>query len=142
MRFRVLLLLAVVTSACHPTRGCIASSFDLPDDSRLPAWFSLPQGLNRADVAVHMDYWSSPNGRTATVTLRRVSGGTIDSVVATKRGIEPLSVPPSPPGAPYQYPMYEVLTARGQSEVIEHRRMEPLFFICDDPVVKQQLGVR
>ena len=141
-RFRVLLLLAVVTSACHPTRGCVESRFDLPQDNRLPVWFSLPPGLKRSDVAVQMDYWNAPGNRTATVTLRRVSGGTIDSVVATMRGSKPLSVPPLVPGPPSRYPGYEVLTARGQSEVVEHRRMEPWFFICDDPVVKQQLGVR
>jgi hypothetical protein len=137
----MVLLLAVVTAACHPTRGCIEASFDLPDDNRLPVWFSLPQGVARTDVAVHMDYWTGPTGRTATVTVRRLSGGNIDSVVAALRGSEPLSVPSVPSDAPHQYPIYEVLTAKGQSEVIEHRRMEPLFFICDDPVVKRQLGV-
>jgi len=37
--------------------------------------------------------------------------------------------------------MYEVLTANGISEVVEHRRMEPIFYINDDPEVRRKLGV-
>ena len=39
------------------------------------------------------------------------------------------------------YPMYEVLTANGITEVVEHRRMEPVFYITDDPEVRRKLGV-
>jgi hypothetical protein len=38
--------------------------------------------------------------------------------------------------------MYEVLTANGITEVIEHRQMEPIFYITDDADVKERLGVR
>jgi hypothetical protein len=41
-----------------------------------------------------------------------------------------------------QYPGYEVVTVDGMTEVIEHRRMEPIFYITDDPQVKQRLGVQ
>ena len=43
---------------------------------------------------------------------------------------------------PLPYPSYEVITANGITEVIEHRQMEPVFYISDDPRVKEQLGVR
>jgi len=34
-----------------------------------------------------------------------------------------------------------VLTANGFTEVIEHRHMEPIFYITDDPEVRRKLGV-
>lgn len=42
---------------------------------------------------------------------------------------------------PIPYPIYEVLTANGVTEVVEHRRMEPVFYITDDPDVRRKLGV-
>jgi hypothetical protein len=39
------------------------------------------------------------------------------------------------------YPRYEVLTADGVTEVIEHRRLEPIFYITDDPEVRRKLSV-
>jgi hypothetical protein len=42
----------------------------------------------------------------------------------------------------HQYPSYEVVTVNGVSEAIEHRAMEPVFFISDDPAVLSQLGLR
>jgi hypothetical protein len=95
----------------------------------------------RSDFSVQMDYWSGPVGRTATITLR--SGGRrLDSVVATLRGSEPLTLVPKPKAGPIPYPSYEVLTAKGISEVVEHRRMEPIFYIVDDLNVKRQLGIQ
>ena len=46
----------------------------------------------------------------------------------------------SEPYARLPYPRYEVLTANGVTEAIEHRRMEPLFYISDDPEVRRELG--
>lgn len=44
-----------------------------------------------------------------------------------------------PPG----YPLYEVITINGITEIIEHKKMEPIFYITDDPVVwKELMGVQ
>jgi hypothetical protein len=42
---------------------------------------------------------------------------------------------------PIPYPLYELLTANGITEIIEHRRMEPVFYITDNPEVSRKLGV-
>jgi hypothetical protein len=39
------------------------------------------------------------------------------------------------------YPMREVLTANDIMELVEHRRMEPIFYISDNSEVKRQLNV-
>ena len=40
-----------------------------------------------------------------------------------------------------KYPIYEVIKSRQVTEVIEHRQMEPIFYITDDAAVKVKLGV-
>lgn len=37
------------------------------------------------------------------------------------------------------YPAYDLIEANGVAEVIEHKKMEPVFYINDDPVVRQKL---
>jgi hypothetical protein len=99
--------------------------------------------LQRADVNVTLSYYGPLIGssRTATVTLQAGEGRTLEEVVATLQGREPLTLEPSPETGPIPYPSYELLTANGITEVIEHRRMEPIFYITDDPAVKRKLGV-
>ena len=46
-----------------------------------------------------------------------------------------------PTGFPKGYPMYAVITVNGITEVIEHRKMEPVFYVTDDPSVWKELGV-
>jgi len=43
--------------------------------------------------------------------------------------------------APVVYPGYEVVIANGITDVMEHRRQEPIFYITDDPEIRRVLGV-
>ncbi len=133
----------VLFAACHPVRGCAESQFDLAPGSRLPRWFTLPACVQRKDVEVALSYYIPLIGseRTATVTLRTRQGKTLSEVVATLRGREPLTLEPHSDTGPIPYPGYEVLTANGITEIIEHRRMEPIVYITDDPEVRRKLGV-
>jgi hypothetical protein len=140
MRRQAVVVALILVAACSPTRGCVESDFDLAPASRLPRWFVLREGTNRSDYSVRMDYWIGPVGRTATFTLRW-GGVTLDSVVATLKDNEPHTLGPTPATGPIPYPNYEILTANGITEVVEHRRMEPIFYIVDDLEVKRQLGV-
>ena len=117
------------------------SNFDLASESRLPKWFASA-GVSRRDATVTMDYWGGPIGRTATFTLRGAQGQRVARLVGRLRGNEPISLVPHGETGPLPYPSYEVITANGITEVIEHRQMEPVFYISDDPRVKEQLGVR
>ena len=127
-------------AACSPTRGCIESNFDLAPESRLPKWFASA-GITRADATVTMDYWAGPVGRTATFTLRDKRGHRVARVVGKLRGKEPSSLVLHGRTGRIPYPSYEVITATGITEVIEHRAMEPIFYITDDSRVKEQLYV-
>ena len=137
---REVLALLLLLTACSPTRGCIEPDFDLAPESRLPKWFASA-GITRADATVTMDYWVGPVGRTATFTLRDRQGHRVARVVGKLRGNEPLSLVPHGRTGRIPYPSYEVITANGITEVIEHRRMEPIFYITDDRTVRRKLFV-
>jgi hypothetical protein len=114
----------------------------LADESRLPLWFDLPEGLSRRDVSVTLSYYVMPWGRSATLVMRARDGRWIASTKAAQRGLEPLTLVPREAGKPRPHPVYEILTSGEITEVIEHRRMEPVFYITDDPEVKRRFGVQ
>ncbi len=89
-----------------------------------------------------MDYYIGLEGRTATFILRDESGRQVARVVGHSPGDSPLTVDQAGVANPAPYPLYEIVTVDGITELIEHRRMEPIFYITDDPVVKRKLGVQ
>jgi hypothetical protein len=124
--------------------GCAESFLDLAPRSRLPRWFRLASGLSRGDVTVSMAPYVMPWGRTATFKLWDAHGRQLDQVSATITGLEGHTFTGRSPHGGFDdssYPIYEVMTARGITEVIEQRRPGPLFDVSDDPQVKAALGV-
>jgi hypothetical protein len=47
----------------------------------------------------------------------------------------------SPAGFPKSFPAYNVVTVNGISDIVERRKMEPVFYMTDDPAVWKELGV-
>jgi hypothetical protein len=117
------------------------STFELASESRLPKWISLPPGLARADVSLSMSYYVWPWGSRATFVLRDSKGKILTKVSGKVRGLGPNQLKEPRPGSPPGYPSYEVITVNGITEIIEHRRMEPRFYVSDDPAVRKELGV-
>ena len=117
------------------------STFELASESRLPKWTTLPSGLTRADVAITMSYYVKPWGRSATFILKDKKGQIRAKVYGTMKGLEPFQLKHPPDGFPPGYPSYEVITVNGITEIIEHRKPEPIFYIVDDPAVWIELGV-
>ncbi len=147
-----------LVAICSFLLGCAffpEASFELARESRLPKWFTLPSGFSRSDVTVTMDYYIGSNGRTAAFTLLdvrnqssrpqgRPSGRKLAKVNGRQKDFEPLTLKNNPrpqSGFPIPYPSYEIITVNGITEIIEHRRMEPIFYITDDPAVLSELGV-
>lgn len=116
------------------------SSFTLANESRLPKWFILEHGQTRDDVKVTMDYYLNQSGATAKFTLRNSWGITIKEETGHCRGIYPLKRKEPPPGFPDGYPSYEVISVGEQTEIIEHRRMESIFYVTDDPAVLSEFA--
>jgi hypothetical protein len=127
-----------VVASCHPARGCLESQFELADESRVPKWFVVEAGKDRTQWDVTMTYWIGPSGRTATFELRGPEGR-VRSVVGTQSGEAPLTIPPTKAGEPPDYPSFEVVTAEGATEIIEHRTYGTKFYVNDDPAVREAL---
>ena len=113
------------------------ASFDLAPSSRLPIWLQLPAGLERNQVTVVLSYFTSPLGRTASFSLFDSHKHQLRKVSGTQRGDHPLTLKNSSQG----YPSYEVITSDGLTDVVEHRAMEPIFYMTDDPAVRKELKV-
>jgi hypothetical protein len=118
------------------------STFELASESRLPKWITLPPGHTRADASVTMSYYIKPWGRSATFILQDKNKHILTKIDGKEKGSEPFQLNNPPQGFPPGYPAYEVITVNGITEIIEHRKMEPIFYITDDPAVWKELGVR
>jgi hypothetical protein len=143
-RIDKLLLLFVALTIAGSAIGCEwfpESTFELASDSRLPKWITLPPGLTRADVTITMSYYVKPWGRSATFILKDKKEQIREKVHGKTRGLGPNQLKHPPPGFPPGYPAYEVIIVNGTTEIIEHRKMEPTFYITDDPAVWKELGV-
>lgn len=133
-----LLIIALFVSSCAIT-GCLESSFNLAGDSRLPRWITLPPGLTRTEVTVTLNYYTKPGGNDAKFILKDRKGKKLAEVRGQVKNSEPLRLKNPPPGFDSGYPTYEVIVAHGITEIVEHRRMEPIFYVTDDPAVREQL---
>ncbi len=139
-----LLLLFVVLTIAGAEVGCgwfPESTFELASESRLPKWIAIPPGLTRADASITMSYYSLPWGGSATFILQDTKRQIQTKVRGKTRGFGPNQLKHPPPGFPPGYPAYEVITVNGITDIIEHRKMEPVFYVTDDPAVWRELGV-
>lgn len=125
--------------------GCLESSFQLSEESRLPKWFSIPQGEKRSDLSVQMDLHSTFNGGKAIFKLyRKGSLLSIKKYTVTTNdqpNIRSVQLDSQPEGFPQGYPRYKVVTIHGNTDIIELRKMEPIFYMTDDPAIWRELGV-
>jgi hypothetical protein len=117
------------------------ATFELASESRLPKWITLPSGLTRADVSITMSYYIMLWGRSATFILKDKKGQVLTKVNGKMKGSEPFYLKHPPSGFPPGYPSYSVITVNGITEIIEHRKMEPIFYVTDDPAIWKELGV-
>lgn len=119
------------------------STFELASESRLPKWITIPPGHTRADVSVTMNYYVKPWGRTVTFIVRDTNGKILTRVDGKLRGSEPFQLKNPPQGFPPGCPAYEVITVNGITDIVEHRKMEPVFNMTDDTAVwKELMGVQ
>ena len=120
--------------------GCSESTFSLSPESRLPKWLAIPEGERPQDYTVTLSYYVWPSGREAVFKLKKKdSWWSAKEVKGKLRGLEPLMLKSSSAGG---YPSYEVITISGVTDIVEHRKMEPIFYMVDDPVVWSKLEVQ
>jgi hypothetical protein len=136
-----LVMLAIAGSVIVLSEWIPESTFELASESRLPKWITLPPGLTRADVSITMSLYSKLWGWSAVFTLKDTKGQIRTKVYGTEKGRGTLYLKHPPPGFPPGCPAYEVITVNGITDIIEHRKPEPIFYITDDPAIWKELGV-
>ena len=142
MTTRFYLRLAFVITIVTGMSGCMESSFVLAPESRLPRWFEVPEGMTRSELRVTMDYYINPDGQEAVFKLYvKDSFFRVNKVTGVPRGLYPIKLKNPPAGFPKGYPSYEVITVNGITDIIEHRKMEPIFYVTDDPKIWREFGV-
>jgi hypothetical protein len=134
---KIFLLAALINIA-----ACSESNFDLSAESRLPKWFSVPNGVSRDQLKVTIDYYVYPSGREAVLKLYDKKGFfRLKKVKGSMHGLEPMELKNHPAGFQPHYPSYEIITVDGVTDIVEHRGREPVFYMCDDPAVWKELSV-
>ncbi|HZY61209.1 MAG TPA: hypothetical protein VFE38_01700 [Edaphobacter sp.] len=132
------IFLAIVCSTNMGCRLLPEATFQLASASRLPKWIRLPPGLTRANVSLTMNYYVKPWGRTAEFILRDKNEQIMRKEDGKMRCKEPFQLKHLEQSSSTGYPAYEAITVKGITEIIEHRKMEPIFYVTDDPAVWKQ----
>jgi hypothetical protein len=128
----------VLTALCSLSTGCFLleeSSFQLANDSRLPRWASLPPQSRRDSFSLTMTYYVVPS-RHAQFVLTDQHGSAIESDSGEMKCPHSFHLHGSSRDS--DYPAYEAISVRGVTEIVEHKKMEPVFSITDDPAVWKQ----
>ncbi len=130
-----LILFSFVISACHPIHGFLESEFVLSPESRLPVWLSqLSEDYERDSIEVYLQYYSSPFNTDNAVLLAKDNNGKTIIKVSGKSEFHSETLKKRNSSGGYNrdsYPHYVIITINGVTEVIEHRKMEPIFYISD-----------
>lgn len=129
LRTRSYLLLVVLCTSSCAIVGILESNFALSNESRLPGWFAVPSGLTRADVSVTLNYYTAIGSYDTKIILKDNRGRTLKETIGKEKCQSPTS----------SYPAYVLIEADGITEVIEHKRMEPVFYVNDDPSIRTKL---
>jgi hypothetical protein len=114
------------------------SMFQLAPESRLPRWYVFPKGVERKDVSLEMRYYIVPKPKVMFI-LERVNGRRISKIESISLG--PSMNSKGKERSPGEYPSYKVVKVNGVVDVIEHRKMNDIFYLCDDPLIWKALGV-
>ena len=131
----------LIASLCFVV-SCSESNFVLSPESRLPKWFDIPEGETRGEYTGTLDYYIRSDGRIAVLKLKKKNGFfSIKKIVTKKKGLEPITLGYRAPTGPLGYPSYEILSAKGITDVVEHKYRNNIFYMNDDPDVWEKLGI-
>jgi hypothetical protein len=135
LRAAEILVIILSTGSCAVIGAGVEAKFVLAPDSRLPVWLSIPANVQRNDVVVILKYLTaSQQSDDAVIEIQNRDGRVLGSV----RGQtcwHPIMQSKKNKFGGFDsdvYPRYRYVKINGIAEVIEHRRMEPVFRVSDD----------
>ena len=135
-----IIFISLLLSGCDLRYGVIGefpTTFQLADDSRLPKWFTVPNGYSRSDLKMTIDFYTSPCFfcKNTVTTLYGPSPDNKEIMkIAGKGRWHPLSDRDRYNKYPYtKLPYYYIITVDSIDEVFEKRQAGDRFYITDDP---------
>jgi hypothetical protein len=138
-----LFLTCIVFASCagcdlkYGVIGVFPTTFQLADDSRLPKWFTVPNGYSRSNSKMTIDFYTSPCffcKDTVTTLYGPLPNNKEIMKIAGKFRWHPLSDRERYNKYPTTgYPNYSIMTVDGVDEVFEQRQAGNSLYITDDP---------
>lgn len=120
--------------------GCLEASFKLSPESRLPKWFEVPNNVPRSDITITMDSYSTLSGGRYIFKMKeKDSIFNEKKIIVDYRMTKELESKERPLGFHKGYPAYEAVTVNGVTDIIEYRKMEPVFYMTDNPTIWREL---
>ena len=128
--------LAVQLAALMAT-GCVESEFQLASESRLPLWFKTSEETRRSELKVVLTYYTDKSARMSVYDQR--SGKLLRSIDAESAWHKAYWEWAQKDWPKRSHPGYTVLSHRGQTEIIEHRSLEPIFYVSSEAEVQRTI---
>lgn len=126
----------------HPTIGWFPESqFKLAQESRFPNWFKMPAGYKRNDLTVEIYYFVPPPFFKSSFKANLLGPAPGYKILETKIGTHYLH-PNSVKRGVSANPGYVVASIENIEEIIEHKKMEPIFYISDNTELKKEIKTR
>ena len=122
-------------------RGFLESEFNVSPDSPLPAWYpKLPDGYKRSDVTIRMQYYTPLFDVGDTVFIVESGWRTLYEETGSSVNHPKYWAWAQKDWPARANPGYVNVTIDGKTEIIEHKKMEPIFYISNEEAVKQTMG--
>ena len=119
--------------------GCREAEFNLANDSRLPKFFSTPDGMSRDDLDVRITSYSEWDGSGFYSVYGLYEKGNF--VALKKVTIKNEKGPFRLSSANNGYPFYVIVRLDEIVDIIERRERNDIVYMTDDPAVWKELGV-
>jgi len=139
---RIIILFSVLLiGACSPIHGFLESEFTLSPDSKLPTWFSdLPKNNKRENITIYLKYYTPIFNVNDTVIIVKDGWQTLYEETGMREHHPKYWAWAQKDWPQRSHPSYVNITINGKTEIIEHKKMEPFFYISNEEAIKQTLG--
>ena len=119
--------------------GCLEAKFQLAEESRLPKWFDIHND-DRSEFTVKMEAYSTFKGWKTVVKLyKKGSFLPIQQISITSETNSLKKLNPKSIEVINGYPRYNAITVNNITDIVEHKKMEPIFYMTDDPEIWEEL---
>jgi hypothetical protein len=133
--FTIILIVGLLT-------GCLESEFELAESSKLPKWIVLPDGIERKDITVNLSYYTDSDFKL--VLHKKGSSGltTLQTIEGTSEHHPEYWAWANEDWPARSHPGYVILSVSGETEIVEHRKMEPIFYVSNQQVVENTIRAK